>query len=310
LQDFMRIEKEDLRRALEILTEKEHTAFNELSVFPGHSDYTRYYDSTNGFNIEVICEEYLKAADAITSRCHITDACLLVNSAVAKGEKALIEMSQGAMLDVDVGTRPFVTSSHPIAGGACIGLPVGPKLINRIYMVMKGITTRVGKGPFPTRDDELGLLLRGLPTDFDGEYGVTTGRDRDIGHGDLVTVRSAAMWNSATDLFFSKLDALDILPVIKIAEAYMINGERREYVPLTLEEWEVADPIYKEFEGWMTSTRDCRKPGDLPDKARVLLDFVAEELTKVPGCSGLKLFGAGVGPEVNEVVIFEEEETI
>jgi len=178
---------------------------------------------------------------------YVTDTSVLINKAIDEGKNVLLEGAQGAMLDVDHGTYPFTTSSHTVAGGACIGLGIGPKKIDKVVGVVKAYTTRVGEGPLPTElKDEIGehLLKRG------GEYGTTTGRARRCGWLDLVVVRHASRLNSLDAVVITKIDVLSGLKKLKVCKAYELDGKVMNDFPGSLKVLERCKPVYDELEAW------------------------------------------------------------
>ena len=211
-------------------------------------------------------------------RDHITDTTVLVQSSLREGKHVLYEGAQGALLDLDHGTYPFVTSSNPIAGGACTGGGIGPLQVDEVIGVMKAYSTRVGSGPFPTElKDDIGehLLRKGH------EFGTTTGRRRRCGWLDLVPLRHAIAINSASSIMLNKLDILSGLPKVRLCVAYRIDGRRVEDWPARVDELERAEPVYETFEGWEEDLGGVRRTADLPASA---LRYVAavEELAGVP----------------------------
>jgi adenylosuccinate synthase len=203
----------------------------------------------------------------------IADTVTMLNSAVNAGKDVLFEGAQGTMLDIDFGTFPFVTSSNATAAGACTGTGVPPHKINRVVGVMKAYCTRVGEGPFPTElNNAQGEELR----EVGNEFGATTGRPRRCGWFDAVATRYAVMVNGIDDLAVTKLDVLDSLPVIKICVGYKIGRKIIETVPTNAGLMQRCQPVYQEFEGWQTSTRDARSFDDLPKKAQVYLKKLAQ----------------------------------
>jgi adenylosuccinate synthase len=194
------------------------------------------------------------------------------------GERVLLEGAQGALLDVDHGTYPFVTSSSTTAGGAATGVGIGPTVIDNVLGVVKAYTTRVGSGPLPTEiEAPLGDHLRELG----GEYGATTGRARRCGWFDAVVVRHAAQVNGLTGLAITKLDVLDSFDEIRICTGYDVDGEAHETFPYDLSVLDRARPIYQTMPGWNARTSDARNLTELPRQARAYLDRIAE-LTGVP----------------------------
>jgi adenylosuccinate synthase len=201
-----------------------------------------------------------------------------IQDALGAGRRVLLEGAQGALLDVDHGTYPFVTSSNTTAGGAALGVGVGPTAIDAVVGVVKAYTTRVGAGPLPT---ELPSPMQERVRELGGEYGATTGRPRRCGWFDAVVVRYAARVNGLTGLAVTKLDVLDTLPELQIATGYRAGGGILDDFPGDLGLLAEAEPIYETMPGWQTSTSDARRLEDLPAAAREYLRRL-EELTGVP----------------------------
>lgn len=225
---------------------------------------------------EAVIEEYLGYAERL--RPHVVDCSLKIYDAVEHKRNILFEGAQGTLLDLDHGTYPYVTSSNPVAGGACVGAGVGPTMIDRVIGVSKAYTTRVGEGPFPT---ELSGTLGELLCDRGAEFGTTTGRKRRCGWFDAVIGRYAVRINGIDCLAITKLDVLDELDEIKVCVAYEIDGQRCEDFPSSSRVFANCRPIYETVPGWKQSTADCRTLEDLPSKALDYLKFLAE-LMKVP----------------------------
>lgn len=225
---------------------------------------------------EVVIEEYLKYAERL--RPYVIDSSLKIYQAVKEKKNILFEGAQGTLLDLDHGTYPFVTSSNPIAGGACVGSGIGPTIVDRVIGVAKAYTTRVGEGPFPTElDGEIGQLL----CDRGAEFGTTTGRRRRCGWFDGVIGRYAVRINGLDCLAITKLDVLDELEEIKVCVAYEIDGKICEHFPANDSFFANCQPIYKTLPGWQQPTSDCRSLKDLPKQALNYLKFLAE-LMEVP----------------------------
>lgn len=192
-----------------------------------------------------------------------------------KSDSILFEGAQGAMLDVDLGTYPFATSSNTTVGGALTGLGVGPKILDEVIGVVKAYTTRVGAGPFPTElVNDTGTKLR----DAGGEYGATTGRPRRTGWLDLVGLRHACRINGVEKIAITKLDVLDNFEKIKICVGYRLNGDELTEVPLDLSELWHVKPVYEESKGWMTTTAGIDSFHKLPENAKKYLNFIARDL--------------------------------
>ncbi len=205
----------------------------------------------------------------------VVDVSLALHRAYDEGKTILFEGAQGSMLDVDLGTYPFATSSNTTVGGALTGLGIGPKMIDEVVGVIKAYTTRVGAGPFPSElVDEMGEQLR---TQGD-EYGATTGRPRRCGWLDLVALRHAVRINDVDSIAITKLDVLDELKEIKVGTAYQLNGEVLDEVPLDLAQLSHVKPVYKTLPGWLADTTGMTSFEALPQKARDYLNFIAHDL--------------------------------
>lgn len=225
---------------------------------------------------EAVIEQYLEYADRL--RPHVVDTSLKIYDAIQRRRNILFEGAQGTLLDLDHGTYPYVTSSNPVAGGACVGTGVGPTMIDRVIGVAKAYTTRVGEGPFPTElDGKIGELL----CDRGAEFGTTTGRKRRCGWFDAVIGRYAVRINGMDCLAITKLDVLDELEEIKVCVAYEIDGQRSKDFPSNARHFARCRPIYKTLPGWQQSTAHCRSLDDLPRQALDYLKFLAE-LIEVP----------------------------
>ena len=236
-------------------------------------------------NVEELVQEYTDAAQQL--RPYITDAVVFVNKADQAGQSILLEGAQGTMLDIDFGTYPFVTSSNPTAGGACVGAGLSPRRIDRVVGVIKCYTTRVGSGPFPTELlDETGEHLR----QKGAEFGATTGRPRRCGWFDAVVGRYAAMVNGVDFWAMTKLDVLDDQPVIKICTAYRRDdGFLYETFPADLRMLERCTPVYEEMPGWLQETSKVTRYEDLPINARLYVERLVQLI-------GGKLGILSVGP--------------
>lgn len=240
----------------------------------------------------------------------------LVQDALAAGGEVVVECAQGAMLDIDYGSYPFVTSSSPTAAGACQGAGVAPTQVERVIGVYKAYSTRVGAGPLPT---EL-LDARGEEIRVRGrEYGTTTGRPRRIGWFDAVAARYVARLNGVTEIVLTLLDVLDPFDEIKVCTGYRLSrlratdprrtaarasGRERgfaveeetiDHPPATLEAWETVTPVYETVPGWRATTTGARSPDDLPPAARAYVRFIEEAL-------GAPVTMVGVGPHREQLV--------
>ncbi len=238
---------------------------------------------TEPFDPDRIVEDYERAANQIAP--YVTDTVVLINETVAAGRSLLFEGAQGTMLDLDVGTYPYVTSSNATAGGVCTGAGLAPHRIDRVIGVVKAYTTRVGEGPFPTElTDSLGAQLR----EEGHEFGATTGRPRRCGWFDAVVARYAAMINGVDYWALTKLDVLDGLETIRIAVAYECDGQIRHTPPASIRMLERCRPVYEELRGWRQSTRNITRFEDLPQEAQ---DYV----NRLAAVTGVKIGILSVG---------------
>jgi adenylosuccinate synthase len=225
---------------------------------------------------DAVIEQYAAYADRL--RPHVGDSSLIIYEAVQKRRNILFEGAQGTLLDLDHGTYPYVTSSNPVAGGACVGAGVGPTMIDRVIGVAKAYTTRVGEGPFPTElHGEVGEHL----CDRGAEFGTTTGRQRRCGWFDAVIGRYAVRINGLDCLAITKLDVLDELDEIQVCIAYEIDGQRCDHFPSSSRRFSNCRPVYRTVPGWRQSTTHCRSLDDLPKPALNYLKLLAE-LMEVP----------------------------
>ncbi len=225
----------------------------------------------DGVNYDEILKEYLGYADRL--RAYVADTTTILNKAIKEKKNILFEGAQATMLDLDHGTYPFVTSSYPAAGGACTGSGVGPRKIDNVIGVVKAYSTRVGEGPFPSElFDDVGQFIR----DKGGEYGTVTGRARRCGWLDACVVKYASYVNGLDSIAITRLDILDELDKLKICVAYKYNGEVLDGYPADLDILSKVEPVYEEFEGWKTSTRDIREYDKLPENAKKYLKRLSE----------------------------------
>jgi adenylosuccinate synthase len=225
----------------------------------------------------------------------VTNVSLALDQTVQEGKNILFEGAQGTHLDIDHGTYPFVTSSNPVAAGACIGTGIGPGRIDRVVGICKAYTTRVGGGPFKTEClDEVGehLQVQGV------EFGATTGRKRRCGWLDMVVLRDSARLNGLTGLAITKLDVLTGLDPLKICIAYELDGQRLECVPAALSALEKCRPIYEELPGWQEDISGVLKYADLPKAAQAYLKRITE-------LSGVPIQIVSVGPDREQTMVLE-----
>jgi len=236
-------------------------------------------------DLQAITEEYLAYGARLTE--HIADTTTLVWEKLDDDATVIFEGAQGALLDIDHGTYPFVTSSNPVAASACIGSGVGPKDVDEVWGITKAYGTRVGAGPFPTElDGDLGEELRRRG----GEFGTTTGRSRRVGWLDLVALRYAARINSLTALVVTKLDVLTGLETIKVCTRYRgEDGAEFDHFPYHQSVLHHTSGEYVELPGWNEDIGEARSEDELPDNARDYLAFVEEFI-------GVPVVMVGVGP--------------
>ena len=221
----------------------------------------------------------------------VANTVVLLHEAIRNQADILFEGAQGTFLDIDHGTYPFVTSSNTTAGGACTGSGVPPHRMDRVVGVMKAYTTRVGEGPLPTENQEISDLLHGMGR----EFGATTGRARRCGWFDSVATRHATMVNGIDDLAITNLDGLDTVETIKVCVAYRHGKKQYDYMPNDAEILAQCEPVYVEFDGWLTSTEKCKTFKQLPAKAREYLEAIA-------GLTDANLFIASIGPGRDQTI--------
>ena len=225
---------------------------------------------------------------------HVADTCLMIQQAVARNERVLLEGAQGTLLDVDFGTYPYVTSSSPTAGAVCSGLGLPPTAVDRVIGIYKAYCTRVGEGPFPTEvKDEVEQIIR----ERGHEYGTVTGRPRRIGWFDSVLARHTARINGFNYMVVNRLDILDTLPTLKICTRYIVNRVETEYAPVRLD---MCEPVYEEHPGWQMETGHVRAFRDLPLAARNYLERIAELV-------GVKLAIVSVGPRREDTITIVDD---
>lgn len=226
----------------------------------------------------------------------IKETTHLVNDALDQDKRVLFEGAQAAMLDINYGTYPYVTSSSPTSAGVTVGAGVAPSRIKTVCGVVKAYSTRVGEGPFVTELlDEQGEWIR----THGGEYGATTGRPRRCGWLDLLVVKHANMMNGLTDIVITKIDVLTGLEKIKACVGYEIDGKVYDYIPSDQEDVARAKPVYKEFDGWTEDISQMSEYDQLPENAKAYLRFI-EEFT------GVRISMVSVGPDrVNNIYIHD-----
>ncbi len=255
--------------------------------------FATYYNC-EGFDFEEIFTKYTALAERI--RPYVKDTEYSANQYIKEGKKVLFEGAQATMLDLDHGTYPFVTSSNPTAGGACVGSGVGPRMMSNIIGVVKAYTTRVGAGPFPAeQSNKIGEYLR----ETGHEFGTVTGRSRRCGWFDSVVVRYAAMLNSLDYLAITRLDILDGLDTINICKGYMYKGiELKEY-PESLKVLQDVEPVYEELPGWKTDISGCKSYDELPENARYYVERISQLV-------GVPLGIVSVGPDRSQTIVLHD----
>ncbi len=245
----------------------------------------KYVYGGETFDAQAVYDEYLAYADRL--RPYVCDTSVMVYDAIKAGKNVLFEGAQGTLLDIDAGTYPYVTSSHPTAGGFCEGAGIGPTLIENCIGVAKSYMTRVGKGPFPTElNDQTGDLIRNRG----GEFGTVTGRPRRTGWFDAVIMRYSVRVNGLTALAVNKLDTLTGIKTLKVATAYRKNGEIIKDFPVDISLLEGCEPVYEELPGWDEDITSCKSFDLLPENARKYIEFIERE-------SGCPVTMVGVGPD-------------
>ena len=233
---------------------------------------------------DAVIEEYLKYGERLKQ--FTADTTVILFNAIKDGKKVLFEGAQGTLLDIDLGTYPYVTSSHPVSGGVCTGAGIGPTLIDECVGVVKAYTTRVGKGPFPTELlDEKGDTIRNKGN----EFGTTTGRPRRTGWFDAVIVKFAVRTSGLTSIVVNKIDTLSDLGNIKICVGYKKEGKIIDEFPPSLEELALCEPVYEELPGWEGDISGCKTFDELPENAKNYIKRIEELI-------GCRVSMVGVGP--------------
>jgi adenylosuccinate synthase len=242
---------------------------------------------------EAIATAYLEEyAPRITSM--VSDTVGMLHDALGRGENILLEGAQATFLDLDHGTYPFVTSSNPVAGGACTGSGLGPRDIERVIGIAKAYVTRVGAGPFPT---ELANDTGDLLVERGNEYGTNTGRRRRCGWFDAVMLRQAVRLNSLTEVALTKLDVLDTFETVKVCVGYEADGVHYDHPPYHQSTLHRVTPIYEELPGWLTDLSQVTSAADMPRAARDYVALLTEQI-------GVPVRMVGVGPEREQFVSF------
>ncbi len=248
------------------------------------------YNQDVQFDAEEIIADYMRYRERLKG--YVDDTTVTVYEAIKEGKDVLFEGAQGTLLDLDIGTYPYVTSSHPVTGGACIGAGIGPTMIDECIGVMKGYVTRVGKGPFPTELlDEIGERIR----QEGHEFGTTTGRPRRCGWFDAVIGEFAVRTSGLTQIALNKIDVLKDLESIKICIGYELDGEVIKYFPASLEDLERCKPVYEELQGWGDISH-IRSYDALPQS-------VKKYIARIEELCGCKITMVGVGPNRDQNIV-------
>ncbi len=259
-----------------------------------NSLFEKYFEKPK-LDFDEIYNEFLALGETLKDR--IVDTELELNEAIHDGKNILFEGAQAAMLDIDFGTYPYVTSSSPTTGGVCSGAGVPPTSLQNLIGVAKAYTTRVGNGPFPTElNDEIGEEMRKVGH----EFGATTGRPRRCGWLDLVSLKHATMINGINNLVITKLDVLSGLSTLKIATKYKTeDGKIIDYFTSSTTKLYNYEPIYEELEGWTEDITNARTYDELPANAKKYIEFIEKHL-------GINVYLVSVGPERTQNIIRKE----
>ena len=245
------------------------------------------------FVLDEMLNAFEKFADCY--RQHVTDVSVLIHKEISCGKNILFEGAQGALLDIDHGTYPFVTSSNTVASSACSGTGIGPTNINKVIGICKAYTTRVGSGPFPTElDDEDGNFIR----EKGFEFGSTTGRPRRCGWLDLVALKKAVRLSGISALAITKLDVLSGLNTLKLCTSYNHQGSVIDNFPARIKTVEELEPVYENIPGWEEDITGVRELSDLPVKTKKYLE-------RIENLIGIPVVLASVGPDRNETIILQ-----
>ena len=244
---------------------------------------------------EAIRTEYLGYADRL--RKYVIDTSAYLNEQIKANKKVLFEGAQATLLDLDHGTYPYVTASHPTSGGACVGAGIGPNKIDTVVGVVKAYCTRVGEGPFPTEQlNEIGDKIRTCGH----EFGTVTGRSRRCGWLDACVVRYAGYISGIDYMAITRLDILDTFEEIKLCVAYKYQGQILNEMPASLKVLGAVEPVYETFAGWMTDTTGIRKYEDLPENAKKYLERLAE-------VAEIELGYVSVGPNRAQTIVIKQD---
>ena len=286
LEEIANLEKEGKSAKSLYISDRAHV------ILPYHNRLDEAEESVKGDAKIGTTKNGIGPCYAEQLRPFVKDTNFAVIDAIKGGKKVLFEGAQATMLDLDHGTYPFVTSSHPVAGGASVGAGVGPNYLKNIFGVVKAYSTRVGEGPFPSELlDETGEYLR----QTGHEFGTVTGRSRRCGWLDLSVVTYGAALNSLDYLAITRLDILDGLDEVKICVGYTRNGEPVQGFPASLDVLAECEPVYETFPGWKTDISGIRKYEELPEAARRYVERIAE-------VTGVQVGIVSVGPGRDQTI--------
>lgn len=282
-----------LRRGIRAIELTDFSRFKKrlAEVLPLQNRLLKDVFDHHGYELDQLAEKYRPAVERLGPL--VTDVSLILDQGLTEEKKVLFEGAQGALLDIDHGTYPYVTSSSTVAAAAASGTGLGPQRLGQVLGVMKAYTTRVGEGPFPSEDNgETGDQLR----ERGNEFGTTTGRPRRCGWFDAVIARYSAMINGLTGIALTKLDVLSGMEFVKIAVAYRCNGKEIKNFPGSIEELKLCEPVYETFPGWDEDISRARSLDDLPPAAR---NFI-EALQKTVGVNAELV---SIGPDRSQTII-------
>lgn len=249
----------------------------------------------DGLDYETVKNEYLGYVERLKK--HVIDTSAELNEDIKANKKVLFEGAQATLLDLDHGTYPYVTSSHPISGGVCVGAGIGPNKIKTVVGVVKAYCTRVGEGPFPTEQlNEIGDKIRKCGH----EFGTVTGRPRRCGWLDACIVRYAGYLSGIDYMAITRLDILDTFEKIQMCVGYKYQGKTLNEMPASLKVFGAVEPVYETFDGWMTDTTGVRKFEDLPENAKKYLKRLSE-------VAEVKLGIVSVGPARDQTIVLKDD---
>lgn len=275
------IDREDFAAKLKYVLEQKNLVLEKI------------YNHTP-LSYEEILREYEGYAERL--RPYVCDTIALLNEQLDGGKKILFEGAQATMLDCDFGTYPYVTSSHPVSGGVCVGTGIAPKNINNVIGVVKAYCTRVGEGPFPTEQlNEIGEKMRTVGH----EFGTVTGRARRTGWLDACVVKYAGQISGIDYMAVTKLDILDSFDEIKMCVGYKLDGKIINEIPASLKVLAQVEPVYETFDGWKSDTTEIREYKKLPANARKYLERMAE-------VTNIKIGIVSVGPNRDQTIVVED----